>query len=223
MQTNIADFIRDTPKVGKPTRSRNVRHAVRTPTCPTTSVGRSSTGSAARIDLTNMRSRSAFTEKTQIHIDRCSRAMCETTGPSAGVQRPLDTARSGRDRFTRSSSSARALLRKVITVLLFFDRRKDSVRCTAHAPASIAPQKCHPARDRPSHFQRRRTRRRMLVLEGWVQRTCHCNQPAAARVRTLGISLVALQGDVAGRVFHLNARSEALDFMRRNIDEWWHC
>jgi glycolate oxidase iron-sulfur subunit len=47
---------------------------------------------------------------------------------------------------------------------------------------------------------------------------------AAARVLDrLGISLVrAPQAGCCGAVsFHLNARDEALDFMRRNIDAWW--
>ncbi|MGZ5225622.1 MAG: glycolate oxidase subunit GlcF, partial [Burkholderiales bacterium] len=67
--------------------------------------------------------------------------------------------------------------------------------------------------------------RRMLVLDGCVQPTLSpATNAAAARVLDrLGIALVsAPQAGCCGAVsFHLDAREEALAFMRRNIDAWW--
>jgi glycolate oxidase iron-sulfur subunit len=65
----------------------------------------------------------------------------------------------------------------------------------------------------------------MLVLEGCVQPTlAPATNAAAARVLDrLGISVVsAPRAGCCGAVsFHLEARTEAHDFMRRNIDAWW--
>jgi glycolate oxidase iron-sulfur subunit len=65
----------------------------------------------------------------------------------------------------------------------------------------------------------------MLVLEGCVQRSLSpATNAAAARVLDrLGISLVAApEAACCGAVsYHLEARDEALDFMRRNVDAWW--
>ena len=65
----------------------------------------------------------------------------------------------------------------------------------------------------------------MLVLEGCVQPALSpATNAAAARVLDrLGISLIkAPQAGCCGAVsLHLDAREEALDFMRRNIDAWW--
>ncbi|HSN41683.1 MAG TPA: glycolate oxidase subunit GlcF, partial [Burkholderiales bacterium] len=67
--------------------------------------------------------------------------------------------------------------------------------------------------------------RKMLVLEGCVQPSlAPATNTAAARVLDrLGIALIrAPNAGCCGAVsFHLNARDEALDYMRRNIDAWW--
>jgi glycolate oxidase iron-sulfur subunit len=67
--------------------------------------------------------------------------------------------------------------------------------------------------------------RRMLVLEGCVQPALSpaTNAAAAHVLDRLGVSLVsAAQAGCCGAVsFHLEARDEALAFMRRNIDAWW--
>ncbi|HEY0336017.1 MAG TPA: glycolate oxidase subunit GlcF, partial [Burkholderiales bacterium] len=116
-------------------------------------------------------------------------------------------------------------LRKVITRPAFFQplvRMGQLVRpMLPQALRRKVPPSTRPAKPLPqtSHA------RRMLVLEGCVQPTLSpATNAAAARVLDrLGISLVAApQAGCCGAVsFHLNARSEALDFMRRNIDAWW--
>jgi glycolate oxidase iron-sulfur subunit len=63
------------------------------------------------------------------------------------------------------------------------------------------------------------------VLEGCVQPSlAPATNAATARVLDrIGISLVRVpQAGCCGAVsFHLNAREEALQYMRRNIDAWW--
>jgi glycolate oxidase iron-sulfur subunit len=74
-------------------------------------------------------------------------------------------------------------------------------------------------------WPRPRGRRRALVLAGCVQSvaTPLTNAAAARILDRLGIDLVAAPGaGCCGAVaYHLNAQSEGLDAMRRNIDAWW--
>ena len=67
--------------------------------------------------------------------------------------------------------------------------------------------------------------RRVLMLEGCVQPSASpSTNAAAARVLDrLGISVTpAPRAGCCGAVsLHLDARAEAFDFMRRNIDAWW--
>jgi glycolate oxidase iron-sulfur subunit len=170
------------------------------------------------------------TEKTQLHLDRCLTCRsCETTCPS-GVHysRLLDIGREvveSRVQRGVASTVARTALRKVIARPALFGplvRMGQLVRpLLPQALRRKVPPSTRPAKPLPqtSHA------RRMLVLEGCVQPTLSpATNAAAARVLDrLGISLVAApQAGCCGAVsFHLNARSEALDFMRRNIDAWW--
>jgi glycolate oxidase iron-sulfur subunit len=67
--------------------------------------------------------------------------------------------------------------------------------------------------------------RRMLVLEGCVQPYLSpATNAAAVRIfDRLGITLEAAPaaGCCGAVSYHLDAHSEGLDFMRRNIDAWW--
>jgi glycolate oxidase iron-sulfur subunit len=84
-------------------------------------------------------------------------------------------------------------------------------------PGASALAKPWPRSDHP---------RRMLVLEGCVQPALSpATNVAAARVLDrLGITLLRAAGaGCCGAVsFHLSAQEEALGYMRRNIDAWWH-
>jgi glycolate oxidase iron-sulfur subunit len=82
-----------------------------------------------------------------------------------------------------------------------------------------------PVRQLPGAVPAEQHARRMLLLEGCVQRAATPNTNAAARrvLSTLGISLIsAPQAGCCGAVhYHLAAHAEGLDNMRRNIDAWW--
>ena len=67
--------------------------------------------------------------------------------------------------------------------------------------------------------------RKMLILDGCVQPALAPNiNIATARVLDyLGITLIKADrtGCCGAVVYHLNAQSDGLDYMRRNIDAWW--
>jgi len=234
MQTNLADFIKDTPE-GREADAilrKCVHCGFCTATCPTYQLlGDELDGPRGRIYLIKQALEGQpVTEKTQLHLDRCLTCRsCETTCPS-GVHysRLLDIGREvveSRVQRGAPSSAARTVLRKVITRPSFFQplvRMGQLVR--PMLPPGLrrkVPPSTRPAKPMPqmSHA------RRMLVLDGCVQPSLSpATNAAAARVLDrLGISLVAApQAGCCGAVsFHLNARDEALDFMRRNIDAWW--
>jgi glycolate oxidase iron-sulfur subunit len=234
MQTNLADFIKDTPE-GREADAilrKCVHCGFCTATCPTYQLlGDELDGPRGRIYLIKQALEGQpVTEKTQLHLDRCLTCRsCETTCPS-GVHysRLLDIGREvveSRVQRGAPSSAARTVLRKVITRPAFFRplvRIGQLVR--PMLPQGLrrkVPPRTRPAKPTPqtSHT------RRMLVLDGCVQPSLSpATNAAAARVLDrIGISLVAAPpaGCCGAVSFHLNARDEALDFMRRNIDAWW--
>jgi glycolate oxidase iron-sulfur subunit len=170
------------------------------------------------------------TSITQLHLDRCLTCRsCETTCPS-GVEygRLLDIGRRLVDeRVSRPGTVTlkRKLLRTIVTRPALFkpllglgqlvrallpSQLRDAV------PAKASRPKAHP---RNAHA------RRMLVLEGCVQPFLSpATNAAAARVfDRLGIALEsAPAARCCGAVsYHLDAQSEGLEFMRRNVDAWW--
>jgi glycolate oxidase iron-sulfur subunit len=234
MQTKLADFIRDTPE-GREAEAilRNCVHCgFCNATCPTYQLlGDELDGPRGRIYLIKQTLEGQpVTQSTQLHLDRCLTCRaCETTCPS-GVHysRLLDIGRDIVDsRVKRSPGDAlaRNALRNVITRPRVFGPLLKLGRLVRPAlPASLrrkvpAPGKEGRAQPQATHA------RRMLVLEGCVQPSLSpATNSAAARVLgRLGISLVtATRAGCCGAVsFHLDARNEALDFMRRNIDAWW--
>ncbi len=233
MQTNLADFIKDTPQ-GREAEAilrKCVHCGFCTATCPTYQLlGDELDSPRGRIYLIKQVLEGATaTAKTQLHLDRCLTCRaCETTCPS-GVQygRLLDIGRAVVDeQVGRGAGEAivRTALRAVIphpsrfapllklgqfARPLLFDALKRKVPPQAHANAWPAS----------SHA------RKMLVLDGCVQPSLSPNtNAAAARVLDkLGITLVrAAQAGCCGAVsYHLDARDEGLDYMRRNVDAWW--
>jgi glycolate oxidase iron-sulfur subunit len=234
MQTTLADFIKGTPEgdEAEAILRKCVHCGFCTATCPTYQLlGDELDGPRGRIYLIKQALEGKpVTKKTQLHLDRCLTCRaCETTCPS-GVHysRLLDIGRGvveARVQRTPGDALARTALRKVLTrpalfhPLLKLGQAMRPVlpgKLRRKVPASIAA-----APPRPSGVQARK----MLVLEGCVQPSlAPATNAAAARVLDkLGISLVpAAQAGCCGAVsFHLEARGEALDFMRRNIDAWW--
>jgi glycolate oxidase iron-sulfur subunit len=234
VQTNLADFIKDTPdgRDADAILRKCVHCGFCTATCPTYQIlGDELDGPRGRIYLMKQALEGEpVTNKTQLHLDRCLTCRsCETTCPS-GVHysRLLDIGRRVVDsRVKRSLPDrlARATLRKVITTPVVFD----ALVRTGELMRPLLPDKLRqklPPKIRPARpFPQNAHARQMLVLGGCVQPTLSpATNAAAARVLDrLGVSLIADEraGCCGAVSYHLSAEDEARDFMRRNIDAWW--
>jgi glycolate oxidase iron-sulfur subunit len=233
MQTNLADFIKDTPAGHEADAilRKCVHCGFCSATCPTYQLlGDELDGPRGRIYLMKQVLEGAqATAKTQLHLDRCLTCRaCETTCPS-GVDygRLLDIGRRIVDeQVDRGAVETvmRNALRAVIPHPSRFARLlrlgqfvrpllPGALKRKVPAPAFAKPWPANP------HA------RKMLVLDGCAQPSLSPNTNAAtARVLDrLGISLMrAPQAGCCGAVsYHLNAQDEGLDYMRRNIDAWW--
>jgi len=234
MQTNLAEFIRNTPE-GKEADAilrKCVHCGFCNATCPTYQLlGDELDGPRGRIYLIKQVLEGGTpTIKTRLHLDRCLTCRaCESTCPSgveygrlADIGRDLVEARVPRGPF---ESAWRRALKTVIPDPALFGfllklgqlaRPLLPVALKRKVPVAITPAGPLPA---TTHL------RKMLILEGCVQPVLSpATNAAAARVLDrLGISLVRAAGaGCCGAVpFHLNEQVQALDYMRRNIDAWW--
>jgi glycolate oxidase iron-sulfur subunit len=236
MQTNLADFIKDTA-AGREADAilRSCVHCgFCTAVCPTYQLlGDELDGPRGRIYLIKqMLEGQPVTQKTQLHLDRClSCRSCETTCPS-GVKyhRLLDI---GRDVIEKRV--ARPALEKAVRFLLcealprpwiFKPAVKIGHWMRPLLPSVLADKVPMPSETAPKPWpQARAHKRRMIALPGCVQPTLTPNTNAAtARVLDkLGIELFepAGTGCCGALRYHLNAQEAALDDMRRVIDAWW--
>jgi glycolate oxidase iron-sulfur subunit len=171
----------------------------------------------------------AATEQTQRHLDRCLTCRnCETACPS-GMQygELLDIGRG-----IIEQQVPRPLLARVLRWLLRRVFSRPQLLGAALAlgqfvrpllPSGLARK--IPARQQPGAVPLQQHQRRMLLLEGCVQRAATPNTNAAARrvLDQLGIALIsAPQAGCCGAVnYHLGAHADGLHNMRRNIDAWW--
>ncbi|MHB1246782.1 MAG: glycolate oxidase subunit GlcF [Sulfuriferula sp.] len=233
MQTQLADFIRDTPEGVEA--ERILRSCVHCgfclATCPTYQIlGDELDSPRGRIYLMKQYLESGeVTEKTRLHLDRCLTCRnCETTCPS-GVEysKLLDIGRNLIEKQVPRSPMAamqRYALRQVLPRPSLFS----SLLALGHTarpflPASLKAKLPH--KQRASLRPAARHARHMLVLEGCVQPALapNINAAAARLLDKIGISLiVADKAGCCGAVsYHLNAQDEGLDYMRRNIDAWW--
>jgi len=234
MQTRLADFIKDTDE-GREADAilrKCVHCGFCNATCPTYQLlGDELDGPRGRIYLMKqVLEGHEVTGKTQLHLDRCLTCRaCETTCPS-GVHysRLLDIGRGIVEaRVTRSPADAlaRTALRKVLTRPSVFQPLLKLGQLTRPLMPGTLRRKVPAEPSAPGKRPPARHARQMLVLEGCVQPSlAPATNAAAARVLDrLGVSLVsAPAAGCCGAVsFHLEARDEALDFMRRNIDAWW--
>jgi glycolate oxidase iron-sulfur subunit len=236
MQTNLADFIKDTPE-GREADAilRSCVHCgFCTATCPTYQLlGDELDGPRGRIyQIKQMLEGQPVSEKTQLHLDRClSCRSCETTCPSgvkyhrlldigrkvidARVPRPLGQrlVRAAlkealpRPWIFRPAVAMGQLMRPLLPRVL-----ADKVPTAAAGQSRGWPEKsAHP--------------RRMLALAGCVQPGLapNTNGATARLLDRLGITLFeAPEAGCCGALrYHLDAHEQALDDMRRNIDAWW--
>ena len=233
MQTNLADFIRDTPagREADAILRKCVHCGFCTATCPTYQLlGDELDGPRGRIYLMKQVLEGATaTAKTQLHLDRCLTChACETTCPS-GVNygRLLDIGRHVVDAQVGRGAAATVMRKALRTVIpnpsLFAPLLKLGQLMRPLLPRALKRKVPTPARATP--WPTSAHARKMLVLEGCVQPNLSPNTNAAtARVLDrLGIQLVrAPQAGCCGAVsYHLDAQNEGLDYARRNIDAWW--
>jgi glycolate oxidase iron-sulfur subunit len=202
-------------------------------TCPTYQLlGNELDGPRGRIYLIKqLLEGEPVSDKTQLHLDRCLTCRnCETTCPSGVTyHRLLDIGRAELERRVARPASERLIrsgLRAVIPRPAVFEALLKAGRATrpflpATIKAKIPVGAAAPAKPRPAL----RHARRVLMLEGCVQRSLSPNtNAAAARVLDrLGISVTpaASAGCCGATDYHLNAQDAGLDRARRNIDAWW--
>ncbi|MDH5552959.1 MAG: glycolate oxidase subunit GlcF [Nitrosomonas sp.] len=234
MQTNLADFIKNTPEGQEA--DAILRSCVHCgfclATCPTYQIlGDELDSPRGRIYLMKqMLEGEPVTEKTQLHLDRCLTCRaCETVCPS-GVRYGalVDISRGLIEKQVKRDNQAvvmRYALRKVLpnpSVFTPLFKIGQAMRpLLPHSLKNKIPPKPASAKAWPAaqHI------RKMLVLDGCVQPAMAPNiNAASARVLDkLGISLVKAEkaGCCGAVTYHLNAQEDGLDYMRRNIDAWW--
>ncbi len=233
MQTNLADFIKDTPE------GREAEAILRacvhcgfcTATCPTYQLlGDELDGPRGRIYLIKqVLEGDTPTTRTQLHLDRCLTCRsCETTCPS-GVQygRLVDIGRKIVDEKVSRPAVERltrwTLSKGLRARLLFAAALRAGQATRGLLPAALAAKV--PQRSPAGEWPAPRHDRRVLIPAG-------CVQPAiapvidAAMARVLdriGITAIAVKGGgcCGALPFHLNEQEEALALIRRNIDAWW--
>jgi glycolate oxidase iron-sulfur subunit len=168
-------------------------------------------------------------EQTQLHLDRCLTCRnCETACPS-GMQygELLDIGRGLMEQEAPRPTLSRGF-RWLLRFVLSRPRLIAAALALGQTVRPVLPDRLRqkiPPRQAPKPVPRQDHVRKMLVLEGCVQRAATPNTNAVARrvLDKLGISLIsAPKAGCCGAVnYHLAAHADGIDDMRRNIDAWW--
>ena len=233
MQTNLADFIKDTAEGQEA--DAILRSCVHcgfcTATCPTYQLlGDELDGPRGRIYLIKqVLEGKAATEKTQMHLDRCLTCRnCESTCPS-GVQygRLVDIGRGIVEKQVKrplAQQLVRTALKEILPRKSVFTPAMKMGQLVRPLLPGVLKNKVPQARP-AGVWPSRSHARQMLLLDGCVQPAMSPNINAAtARVLdALEVQLiVAPKAGCCGAIrHHLNDQDGALDDMRRNIDAWW--
>jgi glycolate oxidase iron-sulfur subunit len=234
MQTELAEFIRDTPagREAEAILRKCVHCGFCTATCPTYQVlGDDLDSPRGRIYLMKRALEgAAVSDKTRLHLDRCLTCRaCETTCPS-GVQygRLVDIGRA-----VVESKTRRGPLERAKRAALAFALPRTALFSAALALGRLArpllppalKAKVPPAARRAGPWPAPRHARKMLVLAGCVQPALapSINAAAARVLDRMGISLIeaAGAGCCGGLRFHLNYQDDGRDDMRALVDAWW--
>ena len=233
MQTNLADFIKDTPEgLEADAILRSCVHCgFCTATCPTYQVlGDELDGPRGRIYLIKqVLEGTEPTAKTQQHLDRCLTCRnCESTCPS-GVQygRLVDIGRAVVEKKV-GRSAGDSLRRRVLHRGLLSKKAFAAALALGRAARPLLPTslkaKVQPLRA-PGSWPAAQHARTMLLLDNCVQDAMAPSiDAAAARVLDrAGITLkrVAAGGCCGALSHHLNEHDAAVARVRANIDAWW--
>ena len=233
MQTQLADWIRDTPqgREADAVLRKCVHCGFCLATCPTYGLlGDELDSPRGRIYLMKQMLEGApVTHRTQLHLDRCLTCRaCETTCPS-GVEygKLVDIGREVVEQKVRRPAHERlqrwALARFLPSRVLFGAAMRVGRFFKPLLPRALARK--IPRLRRPGAWPQDRHARRMVVLTGCVQPSMapSINAATARVLDRIGISLVEAPGSVCcGAVpFHLNYQHDGLDLARANVDAWW--
>jgi glycolate oxidase iron-sulfur subunit len=224
MQTQLADFIRDTPegREADDILRKCVHCGFCTATCPSYQVlGDDLDSPRGRIYLIKRALEGApVSEKTRLHLDRCLTCRaCESTCPS-GVRygRLVDIGRALVEKRTRRTPwdrLRRAALSFGLPRTALFTAALRAGQLFGLAPRT-SPAGAWPAA---------RHARKMAVLRGCVQPALapSINAAAARVLDRIGISLLEVPGaGCCGALrFHLNEQEAGRGDMRALIDAWW--
>jgi len=233
MQTQLADFIKDTPE-GREAEAilRNCVHCgFCTATCPTYQLlGDELDGPRGRIYLIKqLLEGHDVTEKTRLHLDRCLTCRsCESTCPSgvhysrlADIGRHIVEERVPRTGVERVKRWA---LREFVPRAGLFGTAMKAGRAVRPLLPQALQEKVgelRPAGEWPAP----RHARRMIALAGCAQPAMapSINTATARVLDAVGVSLVEMPGaGCCGAVrFHLNDHDGGRADARRNIDAWW--
>ena len=233
MQTNLADWIKDTPR-GKEAEGilrMCVHCGFCTATCPTYQLlGDELDGPRGRIYLIKqMLEGNPVTSKTQLHLDRCLTCRaCETTCPSGvkygnlvNIGREIVNEQVGRPFGERTK-------RRLLNWGLTSGKPFAAAVALGRMLRGVLPprlQRRIPLRVAPGPWPIAKNLRKMIVLTGCVQPVLLPRiDAAAARVLDrLGIDLVQVpESACCGAVsHHMDLYDEAHAAMKRNIDAWW--
>jgi len=233
MQTNLADFIRNTRDGDEADGIlRNCVHCgFCTATCPTYQIlGDELDGPRGRIYLIKQMVEGApVTRSTQVHLDRCLTCRnCESTCPS-GVQygRLVEIGRKLTEEKVTRPLGQRLVRRMLASFVPNSALFTPTMRIGQHF-RPLLPKKLRdkvPARQRPLEWPTAKHPRKMLMLAGCVQPSMMPNvNIATARVfDALGVeTLIAPNAGCCGAIrLHLGYNDDALDDLRANIDAWW--
>lgn len=233
MQTNLANFIKDTPEgiEAEAILRACVHCGFCTATCPTYQLlGDELDGPRGRIYLIKQVLEGVEpTVKTQQHLDRCLTCRsCESTCPS-GVEygRLVDIGRAVVERkvgrTTRESLQRRVLRKGLLSKKTFAAMLALGRAARPLLPAALKA-KIQPRRA-PGTWPTAQHARTMLLLDNCVQDALAPSiDSAAARVLdAAGITLkrVTAGGCCGALSHHLNAHDEAVQKVCANIDAWW--
>jgi glycolate oxidase iron-sulfur subunit len=234
MQTQLADFIRETPE-GREAEAilrKCVHCGFCTATCPTYQVlGDDLDSPRGRIYLMKRVLEGApVSGKTQLHLDRCLTCRaCETTCPS-GVRygRLVDIGRAVVEQRVPRSALSRAT-RSLLAFALPRTRLFGAATRLGALVRPVLPQtlkkKIPSTTSAAGAWPKPRHARKVLALAGCVQPVLapSINAAAARVLDRCGITLVEAPGaGCCGAVrFHLNYQERGRDDMRALIDAWW--